>query len=491
MRNTRLAYISVTFETRSIGQENCPKNGSSKSPRLISIGVGILLCALATIPAPAQTFKQLLDFDISNGAFPNSIVQGPDGRLWGTTSEGGNSNCGKVFKMTPAGALSMVFSFNCVKGSNPQGLTLGTDGNFYGATFFGGPGHGGTIFRLTSTGKLTVLFNFTLDGSSGSAPVGRLVQGTDGSFYGATYSGGLSDSYGTVFKITPDGTLTTLYAFDFTHGSQPQSGLLQGNDGNFYGTTYSGGAHGVGTVFKITPKGSLTVLYSFGASTSDGSYPVTSLVYGRDGDFYGTTPYGGPDNDGTIFKITPGGVYKTLHSFAETDGRFPYGLMQATNGYFYGTTANGGVNDTDGLLFKMTPVGSVTTLHSFNGSDGTYPQMLIQDTSGSLFGITSGGGNLECNPTYGCGTVFSLSLGLGPFIETDPASGKVGALVTILGTNLTGATGVTFNGTPAPFTVVSSSEIATTIPTGASSGKIKVVTPSLTLSTSGPFRVTK
>ena len=451
-----------------------------------------LFCVAMAISSSAQTFTSLISFEGWNGIFPETILQGMDGDLWGTTANGGPSNCGTVFRMTTAGVLTTVFTFACTNGNEPTGLLQGTDGNFYGTTFFGGASNGGTVFRLTPSGKQTVLFNFIAGGSEGSGPLGNLAQGTDGNFYGAAYSGGSTFGYGTLFKITPTGILSTLYTFDFTHGAQPYAGPVTGTDGNFYGTTYSGGANGSGTVYKITPGGTLTVLHSFGGNASEGDFPISSLVQGKDGNLYGTTPDGGSNNDGTVFEITPGGTFTSLHSFAETDGRSPGGaVVQATDGNFYGGTAYGGANDIDGTLFKMTAAGVVTTLHNFNGTDGADPFPLVQDTSGILFGTTGGGGDLNCQPSYGCGTVFSLEMGLRPFVKTLPALGKVGTKVTILGTNLTGSTSVSFNGTAAAFTVVSSSKITTTVPTGATTGTVEVVTPKKTLKSNMAFHVTR
>jgi uncharacterized repeat protein (TIGR03803 family) len=314
-------------------------------------------------------------------------------------------------------------------------------------------------------------------------PVGSLTEGNDGNFYGVTYSGGV-DYLGVVFKITPTGTLTTVHDFDFTNGAQPYAGLAQGVDGDFYGTTYSGGHLGCGTVFKVTPKGAFTLLHSLDC-TSEGGAPIASLVPGRDGNFYGVADYGGAKNDGTVFKITPSGVFTTLYSFSGTDGQSPTGaLVQATDGNFYGTTASGGALGS-GTVFRMTASGTVTTLHSFNGTDGEGPYDLVQDTEGTLYGITGGGG------TWGNGTVFSLGVGLGPFVKTLPTLGKVGTNVIILGTNLTGATSVTFNGIAATFAVVSSSEITTTVPSGATTGVVHVTIPNRTLSSNVHFRVAK
>ena len=251
------------------------------------------------------------------------------------------------------------------------------------------------------------------DGTDGEYPAAGLVQGTDGNFYGTTgYGGATTCTYGcgTIFKITPAGTLTTLHSFDYTDGEYPLGvGLVQATDGNFYGTTYSGAAYGYGTVFKITPASALTTLHSF--DSTDGADPEAGLVQGTDGSFYGTTYFGGAYNYGTIFKITPAGTLTTLHSFDYTDGEYPLGggLVQATDGNFYGTTSE--VANGYGTVFKITPTGTLTTLHSFHVTDGAYPEALVQATDGNFYGTTSFGGTAgNCTPG-GCGTVFKISPG--------------------------------------------------------------------------------
>ena len=481
------------------------------------------LCAAMAIVSPAQTFKTLASFDGANGATPYAgLVQATDGNFWGTTYSGGAnstdcaSGCGTAFKITPKGKLITVYSFcsqtNCTDGSQPYaGLVQATDGNFYGTTQQGGnnacSGGCGTVFRVTRGGKLTTLHSF--DGTDGYSPNAGLLQATDGNFYGTTTQRGTITS-GTVFKITPKGKLTTLYNFcsktNCTDGADPWAGLVQGADGNFYGTTAEGGAYicrtqgrnkiGCGTVFKITAKGKLTTLYNFCSQTNctDGSDALAGLVQAADGNFYGTTAEGGANTSGTVFKITPKGKLATLYSFCSqtncTDGATPYaGLVQATDGNFYGTTRFGGANN-GGAVFKITPERKLTTLYSFcsqtNCADGDFPQAgPVQATNGKFYGTTSGGGaNMS-------GTVFSFSVGLGPFVETRPTSGEVGTTVIILGTNLTGATSVTFDGTPAEFKVLSSSEVTAEVPNGATKGKVKVKTPRGTLASNLVFRVTK
>jgi uncharacterized repeat protein (TIGR03803 family) len=481
MGNEKPACIPVKHWNVPSGPDRSPKGSRvGKLGGWRSASLVFLLGAATAVASSAQTFTSLVNFDGSNGVFPESLVQGADGKLWGTTANGGLSNCGTAFKITPAGVLTTEFSFNCTNANEGQGLILGTDGNYYGLTFFGGPNNYGTVFKLKPGGGFKVLLTF--DGNDGSSPVGSLTEGTDGNFYGVTYAG---TNGSTVFTVTPSGTLTTLHDFVFADLTQPYAGLVQGTDGNFYGTTYAGGNNtGGGGVFKITPKGAYTVLI-FLESAADGSSPVASLVEGRDGDFYGTASSGGSDDDGTVFKITRGGVFTNLHNFVGTDGQNPSGaLVQATDGNFYGTAAYGGANGS-GTIFKMTAAGALTTLHSFDGVDGAGPYELVQHTDGTLYGITGNGG------TSGYGTIFSLAAGLGPFVKTLPTLGVVGTNVTILGTNLTGATSVSFNGTAAIFTVVSSSEITTTVPTGATTGEVKVTTPHRTLSSNPPFHVAK
>jgi uncharacterized repeat protein (TIGR03803 family) len=474
----------------------------------------VLLCVATAIGLSAQTFTRLHRFDGTDGSSPYAgLVQATGGNLYGTTETGGANNYyGTVFKITPSGTLTTLYSFcsqsGCADGANPYaGVVQDTNGNFYGTTGGGGvTSGGGTVFKITPSGTLTTLYSFC---SESGCPDGRnpgtLVQATNGNFYGTTGYGGANNA-GTVFKITRSGTLTTLYSFCSQSGckdGQYPSPLVQATDGNFYGTTSEGGANkpdcgniGCGTVFKITPSGTLTSLHSFDGR--DGSLPEAGLVQAAGGNFYGTTLYGGVNDGGTVFKISPSGTLTSLYSFCSqsgcTDGLHPEAaLVQATDGNFYGTTPEGGANPTGckgfgcGTVFKITPSGTLTTLYRLTGPGGVYPAAgLVQDTNGNFYGTTLWGGGL-CGGF--CGTVFSLSVGLGPFVKTQPASARVGGFVQILGTNLTGATSVSFNGTPAVFRVVLNSWIKTTVPEGATTGTVEVVTPSGTLSSNVPFRV--
>ena len=289
--------------------------------------------------------------------------------------------------------------------------------------------------------------------------------------------------------MTPKGTLTALHKFDFSDGWDPQgAALIQGNDGSFYGETAGGGSSSnctdnCGTVFKVGPLGVFTVLHSFDGT--DGYGPEGGLVQATDGNFYGTTSVGGAHSDGTVFRITPEGVLTTLHSFDGTDGSNPDGgLVQATDGSFYGTTYGGGANG-DGTIFKITPGGTLTTLHNFDGTDGAGSESgLLQATNGAFYGTTYAGG------ASGDGTVFSLSVGLGPFVAFVRNSGNVAQTVEILGQGFAGTTGVSFNGTPATFEVQSDTYLTATVPAGATTGLVTVTTPSGTLKSNKKFRVT-
>jgi uncharacterized repeat protein (TIGR03803 family) len=479
-----------------------------------------LFWATTAVALPAQTFTTLHSFDYTDGAYlVAGLVQANDGYLYGTTESGGAYGYGTVFKVTPGGTLATLHSFNITDGAYPDGtLVQATNGDLYGTTFEGGntgdncpllgPGGGcGTVFKITPGGTLTMLHSF--DVTDGAYPIAGLVQDTDGNFYGTTGHGGASGNCvggcGTVFKMTPNGTLTTLHSFAGADGAHPSAGLVQATNGDFYGTTRNGGAkvctvgkqnHTCGTVFKITPSGTLTTLHNF--DHTDGARPYAGLVQAANGDLYGTTYYGGANGNcrgfcGTVFKITLGGTLTTLHSFDNTDGAWPEGgLVQGTDGNLYGTTsygANGQCGVGCGTVFKITPSGTLTTLHSFDVTDGAYPLAgLVQATDGNFYGTTDTGGTSNVCES-GCGTVFSLSVGLGPFVKTLPTSGTVGAAVEILGTDLTGATSVTFNGTAANFTVKSKSEITTTVPAGATTGKVRVTFPRGTRSSNVPFRV--
>jgi uncharacterized repeat protein (TIGR03803 family) len=504
------------------------------------------VCATTAITVPAYAdcsaaspcFKTILSFDSTNGANPSfiSLVQGLDGNLWGTTFNGGANGDGTVFEVTLTGTLT-AYSFESKDGALPYaGLLLATNGNFYGEAAEGGANNDGTVFEKTPSGSPTALHSF--DVTDGRYADARLVQATDGNFYGTTYEGGSHD-YGTVFKITPSGTRTTLYNFCSTagcsDGANPFAGLVQATDGNFYGTTYAGGAHNYGTVFELSPKPSgdcpsgsntgnnwcETVRLSFDGTDGASLYPgIAGLIQGTDGNFYGTTYAGGAHNYGTVFKITPSGTLTTLYNFCSTtgcsDGANPQGgLVQDSNGSFYGVTYVGGANN-EGTVFSLSvDLGPfVETLPTF-GIQGAKINILgqgftsssivtfggVKATSVSLNGSTdliaevpAGALTGEVTVTTGATTLKSnQTFRVTPQVESfSPSSGPVGESVTITGTDLTQTTEVTFGEVKATtFEVKSASEVTATVPSVAKTGKIAVTTPGGSATSTTTFTVTE
>jgi uncharacterized repeat protein (TIGR03803 family) len=392
----------------------------------------VFTCAGLSI-ANAQTFTSLLSFNGSDGAFPQAtLALAADGNFYGTTPFGGATGCGNVEELSTSGNVTSLFNFDCTDGQLPYlGVIRGRDGNFYGVTsFWGSNGMGGTIFEVTANGELTTLYNFCskTNCSDGSTSYSELTQAFDGNFYGATSAGG-QNGQGTIFRITPGGKLTTLYSFclqkNCIDGSAPFGRLAQAFDGNFYGTTWTGGVSNQGTVFSITREGKLTTLYSFcsAANCTDGAAPMAGLMQGSNGHFYGTTSSGGTDNKGTVFEITPEGRLTILHSFTGVDGAEPYAavLVEGAEGNFYGTTYTGGASTTygfGGTIYRMTPSGELTTLYSFCAEQGCVDGRgpiggLTLGADGDFYGTTAFGGiygtnNCGVYGNYGCGTFFRL-----------------------------------------------------------------------------------
>jgi uncharacterized repeat protein (TIGR03803 family) len=511
-------------------------NTQGKSNWAKLVYTAFALCAATAVALSGQsvtTFTTLHSFDGTDGKQPEAaLIQTTNGDLYGITVAGGVNGLpnagGTAFKIAPSGAFKTVHNFcsqtnsfgDCLDGLFPQASLLQvSNGGLYGTTYNGGDNTNcanecGIVFTMTLSGTVTPIYDFCPQGTGngencadGENPLTALVEAPNGHFYGTTQAGGSKcagfPGCGTVFAVTAGGTLNTLYSFceksGCPDGASPSAGLMRATDGDFYGTTRFGGVvssacdgAGCGTVFKITAGGTLTTLYSFCAASGcpDGASPVAAVIQATNGDIYGVTPSGGANGAGTIFQIA-NATFSTLYSFcSETkckDGSSPTGLIQGSDGNFYGTTTSKGANG-KGTVFELTSGGKLTTLDSFcanaNCTDGASPNALVQDTNGTFYGTAyAGGANND-------GAVFSVSTGLGPFVETLTTSGAVGASVTILGTDLTGATSVTFNGTAAVFTVVSSSEITTTVPAGATTGTVEVATPKGTLSSNAPFRVT-
>jgi uncharacterized repeat protein (TIGR03803 family) len=383
----------------------------------------LLLAVPFSIPGDV-TFTRLYSFPKGPVKPQTSLVRGTDGNFYGTTAQGGTSDNGTVYKVSPTGEGATLYSFS----GGTDGLTPGTaliqasDGNFYGTTKFGGQPQNtglGTIFRITPAGVLTTLHKFVGGDGDGSRPQGDLLQGFDGNFYGTTAAGG-PDDRGTVFRMTSQGALNILYSFtlaQFSNGYNPTAALVKGADGNYYGTAMNGGANFRGVVFKMTPSGVVSPFYSFDDTNPDGgTFPDGPLILGSDSNFYGTTPKGGTNNYGTVFQLSSAGVYTTLHSFsggANTDGGGPEGApIEGAPGEFYGTASFGGASG-GGIVFKITSAKVFTPLHSFtaDGVDGQIPLgALIAGGDGNFYGTTSQGAlGGEVAAFRGKGTLFRIS----------------------------------------------------------------------------------
>jgi uncharacterized repeat protein (TIGR03803 family) len=382
----------------------------SRNRNLLAIVAAIITIGCITVSAQALT--TLHSFNGGDGRSPEAtLVQGSDGNFYGTTALGGAHAKGTVFKIDTTGSLTTLHSFSGSPGDGAvpvAGLVQGSDGNFYGTTASGGAFFQGTVFRMTPSGAITVLHSFNSFSSEGAVPVAGLVQASDGNFYGTTALGG-QHFQGTVFRIDATGNLTTLHSFSGSpnDGSNPVAGLVQGSDGNFYGTTPSGGAHFQGIVFRISQGGTHAVLHSFAGYPAEGGVPFAALVQGSDGNFYGTTAVGGAHFKGTVFNIDAAGSLTTLHSFngSPEEGANPVaGLVKGSDGNFYGTTALGGTHFR-GTVFNIDATGSLTTLDSFSGSpsEGALPFAgLVQGSDGNFYGTTVLGG------AHGAGTVFTF-----------------------------------------------------------------------------------
>ncbi len=373
--------------------------------------------AAAGQPALSILHSFCADPGCTDGAYLwSGVVQGPDGSFYGTTFGGGDDTpyngqdygVGVVYRLTRGGQFSVLHTFNATtEGAYPQaGLSVGSDGYLYGATTQGGAAGGGCVFRISTAGEFTLVHAFGAgEGFEAYAPP---IQDAAGNLYGTTMLGG-ANGVGTVYKIAADGSFTTLHDFTgLTDGADPAGGLLQGRDGNFYGTTsVDGGDYGLngGTVFRITPTGTLTTLHVF--TYVDGADPEKTLALGPDGAFYGTTTVDGPaDGAGTVFRITAKGSLSTLYSFPgpTVQGSPTSGLTLGADGNFYGVQANVGTYS-KGQIFRISTSGTFAVVQAIGAtkSGGAYPEAsLALGRDGKLYGTTLDGGQ------DGDGTVFAF-----------------------------------------------------------------------------------
>jgi uncharacterized repeat protein (TIGR03803 family) len=395
------------------------------------------------------------------------VIQGADGNYYGATS-GLNADSefvtyGSVYKVSSTGTYTTLYNFcslaNCADGAYPiAGLTQGGDGNLYGTTLAGGlygsaaDETGGTIFKISLTGTLTTLYNFcAVEGcTDGELPDAAPTQGTDGNYYGTAFEGG-SEGVGTIWQLTPAGVFTALYSFcsqdGCTDGEYPRTQLLEDSSGYFYGTTEEGGEFGAGVVYQYDPSTSTVgVGYSFceQEGCTDGEIPIGNIVQDGLGNFYGSTAYGGTDDDGTIWQLqtSDGLTFVNLYNFCTTDcsdGAIAYsGVILGSDGNLYGTAVEGGSYEENefggGTAFQVTTAGAYTNLYQFcqesGCTDGAFPESeMIQGSDGNFYGATFEGGDSNAGTVY---AIDATPANTPPVVLTvSPTFGSAGSAATI------------------------------------------------------------
>jgi uncharacterized repeat protein (TIGR03803 family) len=377
-----------------------------------------LLAIPATAGAQAKNFKLLYSFykDVNDGAGPGGLMVDQNGNLYGTTAYGGGAkDAGTVFELPAEGAEQVLYTFTGGSdGGNPDSTPIeDSEGNLYGTSSAGGADGAGTVFKVTPGGTETVLHAFT-GGNDGSTPYAGLVTDASGNMYGTASAGG-ADGHGTIFELAPDGTETTLWTFTGgSDGAAPAGALTFDSQGNLYGTANFGGIAGCyhdlgcGTVYKLAPNGTFSVVYSFCSQPecADGDFPQSRLVADEQGNFYGTTFSGGKGkcyiglSCGVVFKLAPDGTETVLFSFDGKNGGNPqFGVLRDDQGNLYGTTSYGGLVGKEcgrfgcGVAYEIPANGTEKTLHQFAGADGAQPAGdPIADPAGNIYATGYRGG---------------------------------------------------------------------------------------------------
>jgi uncharacterized protein (TIGR03437 family) len=504
-----------------------PVSAISVSPLSVSVPIGSVQTFAATVAGGGSVTWSVREGTAGGTVTTAGIYTAPNttGTFHVVATNSANTTQTATATVTVITAVSYSTLYSFPAAFESASLIQGRDGSFYGTTEM-------IAFKLDANGTFTQLAQLS---SSPDAPISPLIQATDGNFYGTIAQLGFN-SLGSIFKMDASGNVTTMYTFDFTYpgatdGAWPWAGLIQGRDGDFYGTTYAGGSYsctpngygvpsygpygyggyisgsGCGTVFKMDAAGNLTVLYAF-SGQGDGSFPAAPLIQGSDGNLYGTTSAGGTYGDGTVFKMDVSGNLTVLHSFSGADGNGPVAaLTQASDGNLYGTTAWAGSScatcspGSGGEAFRIDTAGNFSVLHVFSGVDGWLPVApLIQGNDGSLYGTTWAGGDLTCGPYYwtdnvpyprqpGCGTVFKMDPSgnvtiLHAFAEP-PSDGAAPYAGLLLGTDgrLYGTT--FFGGTSVSFGTV----FRLSVP-GSAQPTITALSPSSAITGSSPLTLT-
>lgn len=480
--------------------------------------------ALAQVPVPRLNTSAHFtpaDYPVLGNFELSGLTQTPDGRFWGVSAYGGANSTGYVYRLNPAdGQVQRVHDFGFADGVHPRGrLLLAADGWLYGTTESGGTNQAdwcyagkfynasgcGTLFRIAPDGRFEKLHDFYTEADGWHAsPVGGLVQGADGAFYGMAVQA-FPAGQPSLFRFRPGVGLQALHLFaaDQSEGGWSQAGLLLARDGSLIGTTASAGG-GCGTVFRATLDGSFQTLHVFTGApqggSGDGCVPDAPPAEGAPGVFYGSTRYGGyqaracrAGGCGTVYRLTATGAYGVLHRFRArpNDGLYPSkgGLVVMPDGSLYGAAAGnpygdgfgfaplctlgGSSTQACGTLYRISPAGRLAVLTRFgtgNGAPGLFPMApLALGADGNVYGTAFAGGG------WGYGTLWRWVLNPAtPLVAIDafsPPAGPPGTTVTLQGWGLAGTTQVTLGdgqaAVPIPFTVLDDRHVVATVPAGA------------------------
>lgn len=410
------AFFLGTVAPAGLGQENASGTALDRPPASLGEYQGPSQARNGEVVGKGKGGHFRVDYTFSgkDGGMPAApLISDVKGNLYGTTSSGGGSNLGVVFRLDTANNETILHSFagGTADGATPYGgLVLDGSGNLYGTTSSGGASGLGTVFKIDTYGTETVLHSFTGD-PDGANPYAGLVMDNSGNLYGTTESSGTS-AFGTIFQIDTAGTETVLHSFTggATDGADPTARMLLDTAGNLYGTTFTGGSGGEGTVFRFdTTTSTETVLYNF-TGGSDGGNPFGGLTRDQSGTLYGTTEIGGVRSPhygcckGVVFSLS-GASENVLYSFTGGhDGGTPAADLVLYNGALYGTTLSGGPGHR-GAVFNVTVAnGKEAVLHGFTGGkDGGGPHAgLLINAAGVLYGTAQSGGHFKR------GTVFQI-----------------------------------------------------------------------------------
>jgi uncharacterized repeat protein (TIGR03803 family) len=448
-----------------------------------------LIIALSILPANGQTYTVLQNFSATEG-YPDGVkpAQGFNGRLYGTYTDTESYTCGGGAFQAPLGPQTMaIYNFSESSCTAPfGGLMLANDGNFYGTIGSGGIYGLGALFRMTQDGQMTTLYSFANQGD-GAGPIYAPIQAYDGNLYGTT--GGTLDER--TYQIVGSGiykydlssaVLTPVY--EFGSGEYTAAPLIQGTDENLYVTTPLSGD---GSILQMTTSGVLLSTYNF-TGGADGAYPWAPLMQASDGNYYGTTQQDcgySCGYYGTIYRMTEAGIVTTIHLFGESyGGNYPQsGLTEGTDGYLYGATWGNYVGNR--VVYRISKGGGDYKALYIPTDGTTYDAELLQHTNGMFYGASVYGG------TNDAGTLYSLDMGLSPFITFVQPWGMIGSTALILGQDFTDATSVTFNGILATgFNVVSDTYMTAIVPAGATTGPVVVTTGQGSLTSNKRFLIT-